>query len=118
VENNKTVKALIDERKKMLEPSTKMPMDYGNIIDALDQYINNILESMENIAKAIGAKDFSSEVSDFVSHFLITETKEVDNFIQANSAFFKKQRNELESLRRAQDATELNNKQRALDFLN
>ena len=118
VENDKTVKALIDERKKMLEPSTKMPMDYGNIIDALDQYINNILESMENIAKAIGAKDFSSEVSDFVSHFLITETKEVDNFIQANSAFFKKQRNELESLRRAQDATELNNKQRALDFLN
>lgn len=118
VENDKTVKALIDKRKKMLEPTTKMPMDYGNIIDALDQYINNILESMENIAKAIGAKDFSSEVSDFVSHYLITETKEVDNFIQANSNFFKKQRNELESLRRAQDATELNNKQRALDFLN
>jgi hypothetical protein len=79
-------KALTDEAKNMLDPKeiASMPMQYGNVVDALDNYIETTIQSVRELVSGMSAEmesEYNAEIADFIYDFMEVESKKAEKFL-------------------------------------
>ena len=85
---------LIDDRSDIMDASlNKMPMDYGNVVEALDSYIENTLETTRELVVAITPANEAKvdEIDKYVMGLKSAAVKAADQFMENNSQRIKDQ---------------------------
>lgn len=122
--NDKQAAHLTDERSDTMNaPTSRMPMEYGNVVEALDSYIENTLESVRELVVAITPANESKvdEIDKYVMGLKGAAVKAADQFMENNSQRIKdqleaaekkrasrvdKEKNRLEDIKAFSDALE------------
>ena len=99
--NDKAVAHLNDARQKMLTPTPSNPQQYGDIVEAITEYVKNIMEACTDVASLLtseGAQKMD-ELTTFVNGLMSTTSKKAKEYIESHSKQIEEQK-ELERQKR------------------
>ena len=70
----------------MLDPKeiASMPMQYGNVVDAIDNYIETTIQSVRELVSGMSAEmesEYNTEIADFIYDFMEVESKKAEKFL-------------------------------------
>lgn len=99
--NDKAVAHLNDVRQKMLTPAPANPQQYGDIVEAITDYVKNIMEACTDVASLLtseGAQKMD-DLTTFVNGLMTTTSKKAQEYIESHSKQIEEQK-ELERQKR------------------
>ena len=99
--NDKEAAHLSDVRQKMLTPSPANPQQYGDIVEAITDYVKNIMEACTDVASLLtseGAQKMD-DLTAFVNGLMTTTSKNAQEYIESHSKQIEEQK-ELERQKR------------------
>lgn len=99
--NDKKAAHLNDVRQKMLTPTPANPQQYGDIVEAITNYVKNIMEACTDVASLLtseGAQKMD-DLTAFVNGLMTTTSKKAQEYIESHSKQIEEQK-ELERQKR------------------
>ena len=99
--NDKEAAHLSDVRQKMLTPSPANPQQYGDIVEAITDYVKNIMEACTDVASLLTSEGSQKmdDLTAFVNGLMTTTSKKAQEYIESHSKQIEEQK-ELERQKR------------------